>query len=168
MAAVVVTALYSVRDLGFAPAIASGRIADDETLWSAHWLLCLLGAVGAAVLVAAAPLVARFFGNPQVTTVLRVQSATLLLASAVVVPQALMQRAGRYATIAGLGAMNQGLVIAGVTIGVALGAGIWTLVIPGVVTAAMMLPVQWLALGQRPARVFALEKLARSYAKACA
>ncbi len=159
MAAVVVTGLYALRDLGFAPAIASGRIADDETLWSAHWLLCLLGAAGAALLAVSAPLVARFFDDSQVATVLRVQAVTVLLASAVVVPQALMQRAGRYATIAGLGALNQGLVIAGVAIGIALGAGVWTLVIPGLVAAALMLPVHWLALGRSPARVFALEKL---------
>jgi O-antigen/teichoic acid export membrane protein len=160
MALVVTTLLAAVRDLGMGPAIASGRVTDERTLFAANGILWVAGAAGMGVLLAVAPLVARFFGDELVTPVLRVQAVALLLGSAVAVPQAMLQRAGRFATLAVLAAASQAIAAAGVAIGVALHAGVWTLIVPGVVAAAAMVPLHWIALRRAPRWVFSVTRVA--------
>lgn len=154
MALVVVALVATVRDVGISPAIASGRIGDARTIATAHWVVCGAGAVTAGLVALLAPALAAFFKNDQVVPVLRVQALGILFASAVVVPQATLQRAGRYAVLAASSAAAQALVLCGTVVSLARGAGVWALVLPGVVASSAMVPVYWIVLGARPAFSF--------------
>lgn len=160
MAFVVVAVLGAIRDLGLAPAMASGRITDERTLLTIHWLVCAAAAAEAVVVALAAPAIGGFFGNELVGTVLRVQAPMILLSSAVVVPQALLQRTGRFAALAALALANQSLVTAGVIAAILLDAGIWMLVVPGVVASAVMVPACWGTLRRVPALALDLGRAA--------
>lgn len=153
MALVVTALLGAVQDGGMGPAIASGRVTDERTVHAAHWLLCGAGVLATAAVVLVAPVVGAFFGNELVSSVLRVQVLAILCGATIVVPHALLQQAGRFATLAGLAIARQVLVFAGVVAAVTLRAGVWTLVVPGVVAAAAVVPLYWIALGRRVPRV---------------
>jgi PST family polysaccharide transporter len=161
MALVVTTLLQGLRDMGIAPAIASGRVKDDATIFAAHWLVCGATAAVALAVVAAAPIVAAFFGSEEVASLLRVQMLGVLFGSAVAIPQALLQRDHRFGSLAVLGIVSQALVTAGIVAALALRAGVWALVLPGVVAAAVMAPMYWLAIGRAPPLVLWSEPLRR-------
>jgi O-antigen/teichoic acid export membrane protein len=149
--AVVVTALLgAVQDGGMSPAIASGRVTNERTVFAAHWLLCGFAAIATVAVVALAPAVGAFFGNELVSSVLRVQVLSILCGAAIVVPQALLQQGGRFAALAALTTTRQVLVFGGVVVAVTLRAGVWTLVVPGVLVSAVMVPLYWTALGRLP------------------
>lgn len=154
MALVVVVLVGMWRDAGLTPAIASGRLAGEPACSSAHWALTGLGAASSALVFLSAPLVAAFFRSPVVADVLRVTSPVFVLGAAAAVPQAMLQHAGRFRALAALAALNQALVTAGVLAAIALDAGLWTLVVPGVVATAVMTPAYWLTLRRRPGLVF--------------
>lgn len=158
MGTVGVTVLSAIRDLGVTPAIASGRVDDEDATWTTHWLLCLFGIATFGAVFGLAPLVARFFENGLVGPVLRVQAVALALGSAVAVPQALLVRGSRFAALAGIAMIAQALVLGGITVGVALDGGIWALVVPNVVAPALVLPIYWRLAGGPPRRVFAIRK----------
>lgn len=161
MALVIVVFIGTVRDAGLTPAIASGRLAGEREYSTAHWALTALGGAAFALVFFLAPLVAEFFRTPLVSDVLRALSPTFLFGAMIVVPQGRLQHEGRYRLLAALSALSQIIVSLGVVGAIALRAGIWTLVVPGIISAALMIPAYWIALGRHPALVFDYSVIAR-------
>jgi PST family polysaccharide transporter len=140
----------ALQGLGFAPAVAAGRLTGEVALSTAHWMHALSGAALALLATACGPLLAAYFGNAALPPLLAFSSLGLLLSSASVVPQALLQREGRFARL-GVTAVGAQLLAAGCAVGLALaGAGAWALVVPGVVAAGGTLLATWPGGAERP------------------
>jgi PST family polysaccharide transporter len=126
-ALVFVTFAESAVDLGLAQALVyfpRDRRRCDEAL-----TLCLLTALAlVATGLAAAPLVARFFHEPDVTSMFRVMSLSLLPVAARQVPDALLRREFRFRRRA-VSEASRALAQGAVSIGLAVaGLGAWAIV----------------------------------------
>ena len=139
-----------LRDLGFSPAIITGRLSEPSELDGAHWLLVCAGAALGLLAVAAAPLMALFFEAPAVEGVLRVASLSLFVPAWAVVPLARLQRQRKFSLLATI-SVCQNLAAMVLAIALAwLGYGVWALVLPTIVASALAAALAWLLLGSWP------------------
>jgi PST family polysaccharide transporter len=150
MASVIVVLAATLADLSISPAIAAGRLSDPRAVAGAHWLSCVAGVVGCILLALIAPSVGRFFADARVPGILWVLAPSLVFTGAGVVPQAILQQAGRFRTLALLRAANQGAISLGTVLLVLLGAGVWILVVPTVVASAITTIAAWAAVRRWP------------------
>lgn len=137
--------------LGLAPAIATGRLRDPGHLSAAALLLFGFGAVLCLAYVATAPSIAKWFGVATSVGVLRVSALSVPLSFVTVVPVALLQRELKFSRMSALAIIPQALAaVLGVSMAVG-GAGVWALVLPGLVagvcsaiwSCAMVWPQVW-------------------------
>lgn len=114
------------------------------------WLLLGLALVLALTVGMAAPLIARFYGEPQVAPLIHVLMATVPMIAVTAVPVAILRRALRFRELA-LRAIA-GVVAGGVVgVGMALaGYGVWSLAGQRVATVATNVALAWFAVGWRP------------------
>jgi O-antigen/teichoic acid export membrane protein len=138
------------RDLGFAPAIATGRLAAPEELDTAHWMLVLAGGVWALSAVALSPILAVIFDSHSVQSVLHIASLSLFVLAWGLVPKALLQRQGKFSALAGL-SISQQLLTSALAVTLALlGYGVWALVLPNIAASAVNAALAWHLARVRP------------------
>jgi O-antigen/teichoic acid export membrane protein len=118
-----------------------------------------------AVCFAAAPLAAKFFDEPQLTSVVRVLSLVLVLRGLAIMPLALLEREMRFGPITAL-EVTAGFAQAGGAIALAFaGAGLWSLVAGQLAFGAVTALLAWSFSPLRPspleARRATFRKLAR-------
>jgi O-antigen/teichoic acid export membrane protein len=142
LATVVTGFVMMFRDMGTGAAVIQRQVADAALVGSLFSLNALLSALGALLTAAAAPAIAAFFEAPILQPVLQVLAVPFAIAGLCVVPQAVMEREGRFDKLARI---ELGGVAAGVVTGIALaynGWGIWSLVgqatVSTVVTTVLM------------------------------
>lgn len=133
MAAVALAFTAPFNELGLSAALVQRKELRDAHAVAAFW--CQVGCATAlgASLALLAPLVAAFFHREDVVPLLRVLCLGLPLGAAASVPQALLQRQMRFARMAGIETVSQG--IAGVA-AIALafsGYGVWSLVVQSLI-----------------------------------
>jgi lipopolysaccharide exporter len=112
-----------------------------------------------------APLAARFFREPELTSVLRVMAVVLVFRGLSVMPRSLLERALRFGPVTTI-ELSAGLVQAGTAIGLAFaGAGVWSLVAGQLAFGFTTAAVAWVFAPIRPspfeARRATLFELAR-------
>lgn len=153
------------RDLGFSPAIITGRLSDTADLDSAHWLLVCAGGCLALAAAAAAPLIALAFEAPSVEGVLRVASLSLFAPAWGVVPMARLQRRRQFNLLARV-SVCQNLVAMVLAITLAwLGYGVWALVLPTIFASALASALAWILLGTWPRLSFTAWRRLRPHAR---
>jgi O-antigen/teichoic acid export membrane protein len=123
------------------PGLAAGLVQTqelrDETSHAASALMLVLNVLLLAVLVLAAPGIAAWYHQPELTQVIRVASLSLLLTAVATVPQAQLERNLRFREMA-LALIAGNLAGSLVTIVCAfLGFGVWSLVIGILVISAL-------------------------------
>lgn len=79
-------------EMGLAPALVQAKEVSTQELRQAYGIFVLVNFVMVAVLVAGAPLMATFFGDPQLTLVIRVLALQFVLAPFGLVSEVLLQR----------------------------------------------------------------------------
>ncbi|MEI7769491.1 MAG: lipopolysaccharide biosynthesis protein [Chloroflexales bacterium] len=117
-----------LKDLGTGAAIIQRKECDDALLSSTFWLNLAIGALSTALVALGAPLAARYFREPGVTSVLRLLSLSFVVSSLGLVPLVLTQRAIAFRT---LGMIELGAAAVGAAVGVGMGLagfGVWSLV----------------------------------------
>jgi O-antigen/teichoic acid export membrane protein len=150
MAVVVLGFLELFRDLGSGAAVVQRRELGPALLDTLFWLNLAAGLACAALLVALAPLAARFFGEPAVAPLLQLLALGVVVNSLGVVQQALLQRAVAFRAIAGVELVAA---LCGAIVAVALalsGAGVWSLAAQSLATALTATPLFWLLSGFHP------------------
>lgn len=150
MALVVVGFVLLFKDLGTAAAIIQRRELSPELLSSVFWVNVLFGALASAAIFAAAPLLAAFYREPQVTPLIQALSVSFLLSSLGVLQQALLERDLAFDRLA---KAELAAVVAGALggIGGALaGAGVWSLVVQSILMAGVTSLMLWLSARWRP------------------
>ena len=116
-------------DFGFGTAIVQRRVTDPVVLSTSFWLNMGIALLVGAIMIAAGPLLAKFFEQPIVASLAIAGALNVVIACAMVVPQALLTQ--RFAFRAQTQAQLIGSVVGG---GAALmaafaGAGVWSLVV---------------------------------------
>lgn len=103
---------------------------------------------------ALAPLIARFFNEPQIVPLLRVLAFGLLLVGVGTVPMAMLQRDLRFKAYL-LPGIARNVIKACVAIGMAWqGFGVWSLVVAELVNKLLEVLIPWAIVRWRPSRAF--------------
>jgi len=150
MAAVFVGFVGVFSDLGFSQALVQRPTLSEEHRCTAFWLGIGLGLGLGGLLAALAGPIAGFYGQPELTGVLRVLAVAFVLTALGAVPKALLQRDLAFKGIARVEV--PALVVAGaVGIGLAVnGAGVWSLVGQQLVFPATQAALLWWVVDWRP------------------
>lgn len=146
-------------DAGFGSALLQKKEPDDEDYSTVFWFNLGVSVAVYAILFACAPLIARFFGAPQLTSMSRVMFLTFVLTGLGIVQiNRLMKRMDvRQIAIADLVALTvSGLL--GVALAIA-GAGAWAIVWQSVALAGLKSGWLWMTERWRPEAVFSLRSL---------
>ena len=147
----VITGLISMlKDLGLATAIVQRDDLTHDQVSTLFWLNAGISAIFMAAMVAIAPLLVRFYGEPRLFWITIVTGLGFLLSGLVVQHQALLRRQMRFTVLA---AIDNGSFALGVTLAIItawLGAGYWALVFLAVGMDLATLPAVWLACRWRP------------------
>lgn len=140
---------------GFGAAIVQRQVESPSILTSAFWANILLGLVIAGVLVACGPLLALYFRRDEVAHLMWPLALNMVVAAAVVVPQAILTQRMHFVSITQAQAVGSVCAAVAAVSAAYLGAGYWSLAIQpmvgGIVTGLMMVRAsRWTPRG-RPA-----------------
>ncbi len=154
MAGVVVGFVTLCKDLGTGAAVVQKQRPTDVELATIHWLNVAVGALGALVLLALAPLCAHFFREPRLFPLVATLGVALLVSGPGVVAQSLLQKRLDFRALALAETVSTSAgAVAGITLAL-LGAGAWSLVVQAI---TMQAAATWLNLRASryvPLRVF--------------
>ncbi len=155
----VVTAILNVFvDSGLGNALIQKKDADDLDFSTVFFFNMAMCAALYLLVFAAAPLIARIYGMPELTALIRVMSLILIISGVKNVQQAYVSRhllfkRFFFATLGGtLGAAVLGIWMA------YRGMGAWALVAQGLFNAATDTLILWLTVKWRPKRMFSWER----------
>lgn len=139
-----------IADFGIGSAIVQARELGPKVVSTCFWLNLAVGAMLMLLVLACAPLIARFYERPDLLPLVAVLSLNLLLSAMQTVPMGLLYRDMRFADVARAQVLGT-VAAAAVAIGLAwAGAGAWALIAQPLVGAIVMLTVAWRATGWWP------------------
>ena len=144
---------------GFGNALIQKKDADDLDFSSVFYFNVVMCIALYALLFACAPLIAKFYGLPELTALVRVLGLSLIISGVKNVQQAyvsknLLFKKFFFATLGGtLGAAVVGIWMA------YMGCGVWALVAQNLFNGAVDTIILWLTVKWRPKRMFSLERL---------
>lgn len=159
----IVTVFISISqvfvDSGFGNALIQKKEADDLDFSTVFYFNVAFCVILYILLFFSAPFIASFYEMPQLTSVLRVQSITILISGVKNIQQAYVSRnlifkKFFFATLAGT-------VTAGI-VGILMalnGFGVWALVAQGLVNTIVDTILLWITVSWRPKRLFSLARL---------
>lgn len=152
MVAAIGAILDLVKEFGLSAATIQRQNITHAQVSALFWINAGVGAFLGLALFAAAPLLARFYGQPELTDVARWLALAFVASGLTVQHWALLRRQMRFAAIAGMETAADLLAFA-VAIGLALhGAGYWALVVQRLVAPLFLMVVSWMICRWRPAR----------------
>lgn len=135
---------------GIATALINQRELTEDHRSTAFWMSLANGVLAAALAVLAAPLVARFYREPQVAPIMAVLGALFILSSFMRVPEALLTRALRFRGLA-VGRVVATVIGGAAGITAALGGfGVWSLLIYQAGIAVVNIVILWWLVAWRP------------------
>lgn len=152
MVAAIGAVLDLVKEFGLSAATIQKQDITHAQVSALFWINAGVGVILAAMLFLAAPLLADFYGQPELTDVTRCMALAFIASGVTVQHWALLRRQMRFASVAGLEA---GADFAGFAAGIGLalaGAGYWALVAQRLVTPLLLMAGSWLLCRWRPSR----------------
>ncbi len=141
-----------VKEFGLSAATIQRQDITHAQVSSLFWINAGVGASLGLGLFAAAPLLARFYGQPELTEVARWLAIAFVASGFTVQHWALLRRQMRFAAIAGMETVAD---LASFAVAIALaaaGKGYWALVVQRLVSPLFLLAASWLICRWRPAR----------------
>jgi len=137
MASIALGFVTLIADGGLGPALVQRPTLSERELSQGFGIVLVVHFAMAAALVAAAPLIARFFEEPRLVLIVRALSLQIVMAAFAVIPEALLQRRFEFQnrSLLDLGATIAGSLL---TLVLALaGYGVWALVLGSLTTQAL-------------------------------
>jgi O-antigen/teichoic acid export membrane protein len=138
------------RDLGLSQATIQRTTITDAQISTLFWINAALGLALSALTAAAAPLLARYYGDPRLVPITLALAGTFFLSGLGVQHQALLRRRMRFGVLTAIDILS---LAAGLLVAVVLawrGAGWWALVYRQLVAAAAATLGVWWACRWRP------------------
>ncbi len=136
--------------------------ADDAD--SAFWGDVAFGAFGAVVLASLAPLIARFFEEPDLTPMLWALAATSAITGTVKTQRCLAFRELRFAVVARSEVWSSILAAALAVIALEVGVGAWAIIVRELARRLLASAALWLAVDWRPRFAFSISAFQRCWA----
>lgn len=152
----VAVVMEAFNGLGVATAIVQAKSLDERQLSTIYWYVVGIAVVAVAVLVTAAPLIARFYDTPELTPMIRLSAIKLLFVGPALVPFQLLVRGLEFKRV---GAINTMATLLNNVTKIALAAGgfgAWSLVFSHAVHGVFVLIGVTLLCRFRPRWVFDL------------
>lgn len=153
--AILVTAFLDIfKDLGTSAAVIQRKNISDELLYSIFWINVIFGLLGMMILLVLSPLVASFFHEPKVASVLRVLSLNFFLSGISILQKALLERELAFNILA---KVEISAVLFGSVVGIGaalLGFGVWSLVSQSLVVVTVTTVLLWAATNWKPKLIF--------------
>jgi O-antigen/teichoic acid export membrane protein len=150
MATAVSNLLALILDLGLGSATVQRGDLTQSQVSALFWINAALGLVFAAILAGVAPMVAHFYGRPELVSVTMVLALGFVFAGLSIQPNALLRRQMRFGSLARIDVVSLILGIAAAIATAVWGAGYWALVYFQLVQSASATVGSWLACGWRP------------------
>lgn len=145
MVTAVVGVLSLFRDFGLSTATIQRATITEKQMSTLFWVNISVGAALSAIVVASAPLIARFYHEPRLVAVATVLAASFLFNAAGVQHDALLQRQMRFTTTSIIDILAL-IVSTGVGVGMAyMGYGYWALVATTVVSPLVASASYWIS-----------------------
>jgi O-antigen/teichoic acid export membrane protein len=143
MAAVALGLVGVVNEFGLAAAVIQRSSLKVDELSSLFWFNMLVGVVMMALTIALAWPVSLYFAEPRLVVILCILSTSFFVGSVTAVHSALLQRGMRFKQI-GLYALSGTAVNSAVSVLLAIGgAGVWSLVVPGILAPLIPAILVW-------------------------
>ncbi|MGE5148977.1 MAG: lipopolysaccharide biosynthesis protein, partial [Rhodospirillaceae bacterium] len=152
MVAAIGLVLDLVKEFGLSSATIQKSNINHAQVSTLFWVNAVVGAVLAALLFLAAPLIARFYGQPELEDIARWLSIGFLASGLTVQHWALLRRQMRFVAIAG---METTADLASFAVSITLaasGAGYWALVVQRLIPPVLILLASWALCRWRPSR----------------
>ena len=143
-----------LADFGLGAALVQRRDLSERHRSSVFWLQAMLGVIVAAIVAGSAPLIARFYDDPDLVAVTLAISPYFFLSSLCTVQRALLMRAMRFRANAAieLSALGLGGVVC--VIAAQLDAGVMSIVLQQLTFVAVTVAGLWTAAHWRPKMLF--------------
>jgi PST family polysaccharide transporter len=139
-------------DLGTRDAVVQRSSIDEGEVSALFWITCSTGVALAAITVLAAPLLARFYGEPRLKDIAIALSITFVAPALYYQQYALMRRALMFRKLAIID-FGSSLLATALAIGAAIeGYGYWAIVCKAVLTAIFTAAGVWISCGWWPKR----------------
>ncbi len=152
MVAAIGGVLDLLKEFGLSAATIQKQDISHAQISALFWVNAGVGVALGAVLFLAAPLIARFYGQPELESVARWLALSFVLSGLTVQHWALLRRQMRFGAIAGM-ETTADVLSYGAAIALALaGAGYWALVVQRLLSPAIVLVAAWTICRWRPAR----------------
>ena len=147
------------NDMGISGALIQKQDTDEKHLSSAFWLNIIIGVILTLLMMAASPLIARFYDVPQLEPLIIGMSLNYFIASFTIVQQAILTKDMDFKRLA---ARDIVAVIAGGLVGITLayrGFGVWSLVYQSITFTLMNVILLWTVSPWRPKFIFSKEAI---------
>jgi O-antigen/teichoic acid export membrane protein len=152
MAASVVAIVVVIRDFGFPMAAVHRQGLRHEDVSALFWVSLRLNVALTLLVVAAAPLLARIYGEQELIAITVVIGAASFVSSLGAQHESLLIRQMRFATLRAVELGSTFIALVAGVLAAILGAGYWALVLQAVVLGVSQVVLVWRACGWRPAR----------------
>jgi len=145
---------YLLADFGLGAAIVQQKELTDEQLSSVFWLNVVVGVGFSLIYAAAAPFIARFYGDPALVPITIAVGLAFVMTSLRVVHSNLLRRAMNFRHLAAMDALSAIGSLAGAVVLAWWGAGVWALVAQRLLRAGLPAAALWLTVRWRPRWTF--------------
>lgn len=159
MVAILLTFLEMFKDLGLSTATIQRKDISHADVSTLFWVNAGLGVVAAILVFMMAPLIAWFYGEPDLVEITRWLCLGFILSGLTTQHLALLRRQMKFNALAFI---QVGAEVAGMSAAIAaayLGAGYWALVLQRLVWSLLMMAGTWAFCGWRPGRPARLGKV---------
>ena len=140
------------KDLGLSMATIQKTDITHEQISTLFWINLVFSCLVAVMLVMVAPVIAWFYGEPQLIHITFAFSLVFLLGGLTVQHQALLQRQMRFKALAVIQIISLTIGVTVAIFSAILGAGYWSLVIKQVISSFFITFGTWVFSGWRPGR----------------
>lgn len=161
MSVIVIGFLEIFKDLGTSSALIQQKKINDALLNSVFWLNLFFGAAITFLLFFSADLIALFYNEPRLTSILQVLSITFFISSIGIVHKTLLEKNLNFDFLAKIEVISSFLSsIVGITMAL-LGYGVWSLVFQSLVNTLGISISLWLFYKWKPRFVLKLSEISK-------
>lgn len=145
---------WQLNELGFGAALVQRKKIDERHRSTIFWLSLLIGIGLTIVLMLSAPLIAYFYGEPQLREIMLVVATYFTIGAGITVQIAILRRelAFRHLALIEMFSHTVGGVFA-ISLAVA-GVGVWSIVSQNLAVMSVRVVVMWLTTSWRPRFIF--------------
>jgi PST family polysaccharide transporter len=154
MATLVIGFVDLFKDLGTSAAVIHRKNVSDVLLHSIFWINAVFGLLGMVLLFFLSPLVASFYHEPRVTSILQVLSLNFFLSGISILQKAILERNLAFNTLAKI---EISAIVSGSVVGIGaavLKYGVWSLVYQTLTVVAVTTVLLWIANRWKPKLIF--------------